>query len=133
MQQCAFVVQPGGKSGQLMVFADDAVAGNEEQNGIVPTGVAHGASSLRLADALCYVAVTARLTIRYGAQGVPYALLKDCAVQFDGYVPHMKLLLKIGVYLLTDKELQRRCWWVGYARVWVCVYVCDGAAVVRYP
>lgn len=117
-----------------MVFADDAVAGNEEQNGIVPTGVAHGASSLRLADALCYVAVTARLTIRYGAQGVPYALLKDCAVRFDGYVPHMKLFLKIGVYLPTDKELQRGCWRIGYARVWVCVYyVCDGAVVVRYP
>ena len=86
LQQPDLLVDSGGEAYEVSVFADDAVAGDDDGNGVDAVGAAHGAAGIGAADFCGEVAVGAGGSVGDFLQGLPDLLLKGgaCGAAFYG-------------------------------------------------
>ena len=85
-QKPLFRRQPAGVADQGAVAPDDAVAGDEQRQGVAVVGAAHGAAGLFVAEGAGDVYVGARFAIGYLAHFLPDAQLEGRALRGEGHV-----------------------------------------------
>lgn len=73
------VFHPARIAGELAVFADDAVAGDEDGEGVFAVGGSDCADGFRVVDELGDIAVAGGFAVGDGLEGLPDLLLEVCA------------------------------------------------------
>src|SRR5712692_6645055 len=91
--------QPAAVSGELAVRSNDAMAGNDDRNGIGTVCQAHGARGVRVADASGQLAVGDGLAVGDLAKLLPDSLLKGGALGREREVKGFKVSGEIGAEL----------------------------------
>ena len=108
-KQGAFAVDAGGVAGERAVGADDAVARDDDGDGVVAYSAAH---SLRRAasETAGQLAVGQRLAVGDGKQCLPYSLLKEGTLQCQWWYKLGLVARKVFIKPTADLfENRQRC------------------------
>src|SRR2546427_7852580 len=101
LEQPAVGVKPAAEAGQLAARAHDAVAGDDDRDGVLTVGRTDRASGADVAEATSQLAVAHRRAVGDGAQGAPDAPLKRCTGRVEGKVERGTGLGEVLRQLLT--------------------------------
>src|SRR5260370_12026643 len=94
--------ETAAKSCKAAVAADDAVAWNNDGNGIAPVRQSHRANSFGIADALGELRVENRFSIGNRAQGIPHAKLKGRSFHRQRQIKFLQFAADVRLQLADD-------------------------------
>src|SRR4051794_29659271 len=97
LKQLFFYVEAATVPAQFVIAGDNAVAGDDDGDGIVMIRHANGSKSARVADGTRLVPVGARLAVRNREQGIPATQLKVGSAKIERLRKDAKLASKVGV------------------------------------
>ena len=103
-KQLVLDLQSASVAAQRTAGGDHSMAGNDDGDGIVMIGLAHGPERSRAAHLLGNFCIGARLAVRDRQQGVPTFFLELGANKIQLAGKRMQLSLKIGPKLLLVRE-----------------------------
>lgn len=94
-QEPLFAPETAAVAGEFAVAGKNAVARDDDGDGVLAVGGAHGSDSLGVANGVGDVLVGEEATVRDGEEFLPDALLEGRAGRFQGEVESLALALEI--------------------------------------
>lgn len=101
-EQRFFDVESAAVSGQRFVTADDAMARNDERDGILPVGGTHSAGGFRVPDPCGEFAIADGFAVGNAQQFIPDKALESSAFRCERQVERLALSGKVLAHLFLQ-------------------------------